>query len=217
MATSIFSRPLPPVPDLIPGEPYERRRDVTFNPPREPGKHEPKTWPEVGAREGATDRHEFVWELPDGAYNALRYWVARVEAGDPAAVALAQEREIRVVVRNPPGKRDAFLDPEDVLFRIGDALYSGIFDDPEDRDNSEAAHKRRYDLRTKVADGIIHDIFGDGYYGMVSWILEECYEAQGETCYQMGAQWKRAEMRLQLGIANKRDHAIDAMGPDYWD
>lgn len=206
----------PATPALIPWEPYERRTDVVFNPPRAPGKHGVVPWPSVENREWATDRHRFVWELPDAAYAAFRSWVARVEAGEPQAVALAQDREISVVKRNPAGRRDELLDPEGVLFDISDALHSGIFDDPTDRDNSKEAAQRRYELRRAVAQGIIQEIFGDDVDDMIEWITNDCYEAQCGEDYQLDSQRDRAEKRLKLGTANARDRAIAALGDDYW-
>jgi hypothetical protein len=203
-------------PALIPWKPYERRLDEVFNPPREPGKHPVKPWPTATEREWFTESHKFFWELPDAAYESFRAWVARVEAGELEALALAQDREINVVTRNPTGKRDELLDPESILFDIGDALHSGIFDDPKDRDNSAGAHQRRYELRRAVAQGIIKEIFGDDVGDMIQWITNDCYEAQGDTSYQMDSQRMRAEERLKLGIANARDHAIAALGEEYW-
>lgn len=205
-----------PVPDVIPVLPFERRGITEFNPPRMPGKHAVRPWPPSAEREWATDRHQFDWEMPDAAYDAMRAWVARVEAGEPDAMELAKAREVWVVQRNPAGKRDVLHSPEYVLSQISKGLHDEVFDDPEDRDYSNAGYQRRYEIRLMVAKGIIQEIFGNDVGDMIFWITEACWEADDEPCYDMNAQRLRAERRLDLGIANARDREIDAMGPGYW-
>ncbi|WP_264051048.1 hypothetical protein [Methylobacterium flocculans] len=185
-----------------------------MNPLREPGKHKPKPWPAAGERAGSINGHKFVWELPDAAYDSFRAWAIRLEAGEPEAVAQAQERAIHVVVRHPPGRRDEFRDSEHVLFDISDAIHSGFFDSSKDRDESDAVRWRRSDLHMEKALKTIEVIFGDDQHGMIMWITSDCYKAQRQTGTQTCFRRKRSEVRLELGIANMRDHALQVFGPD---
>lgn len=197
--------------------PYPYGRTGPWNEPRSPGEQRPKPWPSADAREMWNDRHEYVWELSDAAYENFRSWVGLVEAGDPEAVALAEEREILVVDRMPPGKRDLFRDPDDVFFHLADGLHNEIFDDPHDRDSSISGDTRRFEIRMSVARDIIRQVFGDDPGDLILLTTQFAYESQGDENYDVSYQRDRASMRIKLGIANARDLEIAEIGDDYWD
>lgn len=201
----------PNIVDVHP-DPSALRLTEPMNPLRAPGKHKPKPWPTSSSREWSFEGHRFVWELPDAAYDSFRAWAVRVEAGEPEAMAQAQERAIHVVVRHPHGKRDEFYEPEHVLFDISNAIHSGFYESPEDQEDLNAACLKRADLHMDKALKTMEVIFGDDDHGMIMWITSDCYKAQTETGYQMRDQRERLEVRLDLSIGNLRDHAIQVFG-----
>lgn len=205
--------PLPPVPP----EGFVDE-DRTASKPRSPGKHRVKPWPTAAEREWEIDRHEFQWELPDAAYDRFRDWAMRVEAGEAKAVALAAWRSISVMCRRPPGKRDFLMHPENVLFDISDAIHNDAFDDPDDEDMSREGYERRFELQMAIGQEIIEQIFGPDPGNLILLMTQHCYEGQGDPEYELGGQQERAEARLKLGIATKRDHEIFAQDPmdRYW-
>ena len=209
----LLQTPLPPVPP-------EGFVDETgrWNKPRSPGKHRVKPWPTSAEREWDIDSHMFFFELSDSAYDNFRDWAMKVEAGDTKAVAMAAWREIPVVNRREPGKRDFLRYPEDVLFHISDGIHNDIHDDPDDQDMSSEGDTRRFKLRMAIGQEIIEQIFGPDPGGLILLMTEHCYEGQGDATYEVESQEERAEKRVELGIATKRDHEIFAQDPKdrYW-
>ncbi|KQP91349.1 hypothetical protein ASF60_18060 [Methylobacterium sp. Leaf113] len=189
--------------------------DRPWNPPRQKGKARVKPWPIAAEREWTTDRHEFVWELPDEAYESLRLWVARVEAGEPKALALAEACEICVVHRHRTGVRDRLQHPEEVLGLISDALYDNWSVGMTDR-MSIPETDRLIDLKTAAARELIVEIFGSDPGDVILLLTQHSHEAGGQEDYDLQGQRDRAERRLELGTANARDRAIAALGADYW-
>lgn len=212
-----MSQSASPIFEYVHPEGDERVPVTPMNPRRKRGKHRVEPWPTSAEREWATDRHRFSWELSDEAYDALRSWVMRVEAGNDEAVALAQARAISVVQRNPAGKRDVLYTPDHVLFDISEAIHDEVWDDPYDTDMSREGEERRSELRMKIAEAIIATIFGSDPGHNILLMTQHCYEMQEDEDFDLSAQEERAERRLELGIGNARDRAIQAMGPDYWD